>query len=1127
MPNDLQQQLWELIYDLLPEDDAQKLREQITSDPDVARAYATVKLQSEAVARAARYETPTIAWQRDANGHAVVERSAVASIGQPAAKPRASRVANWLVSIAAIGLVCVLGTDFWWTLAPREPATMMADAGSVTPIQTVVAGPSKLHPEVGAQFNVRTADIHGTPVSAPLTYRVFDDTGSVMFEQDQQTNSAGTTWFDLPASVTEKAVRLEVIPGHESAVAVSQPLQSAADRFATYVRTDKPLYRPGETVLYRSVTLSRFGLKADHEQSVDFGIVGSNGEPLPNSQHTSQTEQGVASGSFALPDDLNPGQYSLQVTSPDRSFANEWRDFEVESFTTPRWKKELALDRDSYALGDEVKAKLKVELAEGEPLAKGRVAAQALFGAQPVDIEPGQTDSKGNFDLYFRVPENLDSVAANLSVTVTADDDVTESISKEIPLNFGSVNVAFYPEGGDLVAGVSNRVYFQSRDPRGDPVHIEGHISDSNDQTLTNLATQHEGRGRFAFTPASGETYRLILDAPADGKKEIPLPPASADQSVALNTGNGVFEADAPLDLTLSTPQPATAILVAAYCRGAMIGQTNLGPADFVESAGGYVCSTSLPLVGDAQGVIRVSVFDTRESPPRPIAERLVFRRISRQLEVDISSPQESYAPGDAVQLKLGVYDEGGAPVAAALGVSVVDDALLSLADDKSTRMPTYFHLLTEIAAPEELEDANFYLSDDPEAAAALDLLLGTQGWRKFAEVPLNEFAGAAGRQAGAYGFAYHKQSWAQTDTPLYAIPLDSEAVVPVLVNNTLAIRSLNSKPPAVTPAPVPVRSNWWPWVSTAGGGVLLLALAALAWLRIRMAWKVWLPSLAVACGVLLVGLWTAPRAERQQGPTVIARVESASPTAESRDAIATKAMLDLQQRAEPSSPGGVEVADNLGMQQAPEMDRKLEALPAERDGAAKSPEALNAPQLGDAAEELNRRMARSEEMRKDTLQEQAVPAPTESAPAPPAPVAPADPGAPAAGPAAGAAAVPPPASKLAMAEADKAFSPEFSRARALGGLKASLDDTVRLDEDKRRVRLFAFGRWSEVSPNGPSGTVYWNALLPVDDSGAATIDFRLPAGTTSYRAIVEAHGAGRLGSGEKLIIAAPPSDKP
>jgi len=64
MNAELHQQLIEFVYGLLDEGEANTLCERITSDPQVARAYATVKLQCDLVARAARYDTPTVSWSR-------------------------------------------------------------------------------------------------------------------------------------------------------------------------------------------------------------------------------------------------------------------------------------------------------------------------------------------------------------------------------------------------------------------------------------------------------------------------------------------------------------------------------------------------------------------------------------------------------------------------------------------------------------------------------------------------------------------------------------------------------------------------------------------------------------------------------------------------------------------------------------------------------------------------------------------------------------------------------------------------------------------------------------------------------------------------------------------------------
>src|SRR5262249_58424461 len=53
--------------------------------------------------------------------------------------------------------------------------------------------------------------------------------------------------------------------------------------------------------------------------------------------------------------------------------------------------------------------------------------------------------------------------------------------------------------------------------------------------------------------------------------------------------------------------------------------------------------------------------------------------------------------------------------------------------------MPTHSRLTREVRKPEELEHADVLLGSHPKAAQALDLLLGTQGWRRFVEQNADE----------------------------------------------------------------------------------------------------------------------------------------------------------------------------------------------------------------------------------------------------------------------------------------------------------------------------------------------------------------------------------------------------
>ena len=65
IPDQLHQELLELIYGLLPEREEQALLERISADPEVANAYNRVKLEAEAMSEAARMVDEGVASAED------------------------------------------------------------------------------------------------------------------------------------------------------------------------------------------------------------------------------------------------------------------------------------------------------------------------------------------------------------------------------------------------------------------------------------------------------------------------------------------------------------------------------------------------------------------------------------------------------------------------------------------------------------------------------------------------------------------------------------------------------------------------------------------------------------------------------------------------------------------------------------------------------------------------------------------------------------------------------------------------------------------------------------------------------------------------------------------------------
>ncbi len=761
-PNDdLRQQLLELVYDLLPDDEAAALRQRIAAEPDVFAAFTKAQQTAGLLAEAVRAPVEPIRLEAPkANSAPVFRRGPSVKKKRPAVSPLPKRTVSkpairWAVALAASLLAVVALGGYLFEMWGRNQL-------EARHVRMIVAGPQKLEPGVDNLFTVAVSTPSGRPAATEVGYRLWTPDGKPLVQKMERTDDQGRLTFKLrpaPGATAGATARLDVLAGTDAdRVWMHKTLPVEPDRLATHVSLDKPLYQPGETIYYRSLTLSRFGLNSSPQVGVLFQILDPSGAVVSGSQTQQTTELGVASGEFKIPADLSGGQYSLVARSLNDSFADDKRTFFVRRYRLPRLKKDLEFTRDSYVPGDRVTADLSVKRAEGGPAAGANLRIIATVDGQVAWQNTTKTTPSGIFQVDFKLPAKIDRGDGQLAVVID-DGGTQETLAKTIPINLGRLEVVFYPEGGDLIGGLENRVYFTGRDPLGKPVHVEGVIVDGAGREVARVETSHKGMGRFSLTPRMAETYSLKISKPTGISDHPSLPVVNLERHVVLSTGTGVFGPQEPLRAELLSDRDDQPLVLAAYCRGVLVGQQ-------LVSAHKGSNSVEIPLSADVGGVVRLTVFERsdvgqasspdwnkvgrdrlgslsyKDSGAQPIAERLVYRRPARILNVKVEEHSDRYAPGDPVKLSLLVTNEVGKPTPAVLGVSVVDDAIFKLLDDETPKMTTHFYLTSEIEKPEDLEKADFYLSDEKDAPASLDLLLGTQGWRRFAEQKIEVAAG-------------------------------------------------------------------------------------------------------------------------------------------------------------------------------------------------------------------------------------------------------------------------------------------------------------------------------------------------------------------------------------------------
>src|SRR5207247_853969 len=156
-----------------------------------------------------------------------------------------------------------------------------------------------------------------------------------------------------------------------------------------------------------------------------------------------------------------------------------------------------------------------VERAEGGIPARAKVSVSARVDGE--EIWKGETavDGSGNAGASFKLPAAI-ARGQGVIAMIIQDGGAVETATKTIPILLQTLDLSIYPEGGDLIAGLPNRVYLEGRTPAQKPADMAGVVVNAAGREVATFRTEQEGRGRFSFVPAKGATYSIRVNE-ADG----------------------------------------------------------------------------------------------------------------------------------------------------------------------------------------------------------------------------------------------------------------------------------------------------------------------------------------------------------------------------------------------------------------------------------------------------------------------------------------------------------------------------------------------------------------------------------------------------------------------------------
>lgn len=278
------------------------------------------------------------------------------------------------------------------------------------------------------------------------------------------------------------------------------------------------------------------------------------------------------------------------------------------------------------------------------------------------------------------------------------------------------LDVRFFPEGGQLVEGVTSQVAFKAESKNEGNIELSGTIYTKEGTKITSFETLHDGMGHFEYTP-SGQP--AIAKVNFQGKEyEFTLPQALPNGYV-LSTVSNAGALLVRVSCNAVTPQDTLAVFISHQGRPSihqLISCRADAPQEFI-----------LPTRKLPGGVLQVSLINRAGNT---LCERFVFSNPRAPLQISSEGLKEVYAPYAPVRCELQVKNAKGEPISGELSVSIRDGVRSDYLEYDNT-------IFTDLLLTSDLkgyihQPGYYFASPSPRKQVELDVLMMVHGWRKY-----------------------------------------------------------------------------------------------------------------------------------------------------------------------------------------------------------------------------------------------------------------------------------------------------------------------------------------------------------------------------------------------------------
>ena len=460
-----------------------------------------------------------------------------------------------------------------------------------------------------------------------------------------------------------------------------------------YLSFDKPYYTTGETMYFKAFLANATNHALDSFPTVlyvDF--------IEPQSKRVIQQQKlkvvnGHASGSFST---------EGVATNPSGVVGTVF----VHAYT--RWMSNLAADYhfnkniQVFAAKDPLALLPPIKKTEKDPKKRG------ILPAVKVDVPEVNNDSM----------RRLAAVAQSPNVGVQNPISPVKKVK----------SLQFLPESGHFLEGFANRMAFKATDEEGKGVEVKGVVKNQMGDVANTFGDSFLGMGRVNIVAKKGEQYTAFIDNKDGTTTSFSLPNIEEKGAViVVEQRNDTADVRLTFYINYDTANMPNNFYVLAHQRGRVCFYS---PVLVKNKRTLRLFKLLIPRADfNEEGIATILLFDDKGVP---IAERLFFiRNKKRQLDIKLTTEKTIFNKRERITLNIDTKTTDGKPVAADLSLAVTNDSKVT-PPQYNEDFRAYMLLRSDLRG--HIEKPSYYFEDTTaKARFALDNLLMTQGWRRFA----------------------------------------------------------------------------------------------------------------------------------------------------------------------------------------------------------------------------------------------------------------------------------------------------------------------------------------------------------------------------------------------------------